>query len=43
MYSALGTETGGDQVNIGYQLEIDSVQPPGQYTGTILLVATPTY
>jgi hypothetical protein len=42
MYSAAGSEA-GDTVLIGYQLEVDGVQPPGQYTGTVVLVATPTY
>lgn len=28
---------------IGWRLEVDGVQPAGAYTGTVILVATPTY
>jgi len=28
---------------IAYAVEVNSLQPPGSYTGTVILVATPTY
>lgn len=34
-----GTET----VRVGWQAEVNEIQPPGSYTGTVILVATPTY
>ena len=34
-----GTET----VRIGWQAEVNEIQPAGNYSGTVILVATPTY
>lgn len=28
---------------LGWQLEVNSIQPAGTYTGTVILIATPTY
>lgn len=33
----------GETTRIGWQAEINETQPPGDYTGTVILVATPTY
>lgn len=40
-YSAVG---GAERTKrIGFQAEVNALQPSGSYTGTVLLVATPTY
>jgi hypothetical protein len=41
VYSAVGTATRTKRV--GFQAEVNALQPSGSYTGTVLLVATPTY
>ncbi len=33
----------GETVRIGWQVEVNSLQPPGSYTGTYVIVTTPTY
>ena len=50
-----GTTTTGQEVacnsgnvtaettRIGYQAEVNAVQPAGAYTGSVILIATPTY
>lgn len=40
-YSTAGAGT--QPVRLGWQAEVNAVQPPGSYSGTIILVATPTY
>ncbi len=43
---AIVTNTGAasaETTRIGWQAEVNALQPAGSYTGTILLVATPTY
>ncbi len=30
-------------VRVGWQAEVNNLQPPGTYSGTVLMVATPTY
>jgi len=41
-YSAAGTGS-ADVTRVGWQAEVNGLQPPGSYTGTVILVATPTY
>ena len=41
VYSAVGGAS--RLIRIGFQAEINGFQPPGAYSGTVLLVATPTY
>jgi hypothetical protein len=41
VYNATGTTT--LTTRIGWQAEVNALQPSGSYTGTVLLVATPTY
>lgn len=41
-YSATGVGT-GETTRVGWQAEVNSLQPAGSYTGTVILVATPTY
>jgi len=33
----------GDTVRVGWEAEVNASQPTGSYTGTVVLVATPTY
>ncbi len=33
----------GETTRVGWQIEINSLQPAGSYTGTVILVTTPTY
>lgn len=33
----------GETIRVGWQIETNSSQPPGSYSGTVILVATPTY
>jgi len=40
-YSAVGGAA--RTVRVGFQAEVNGLQPSGNYTGTVLLVATPTY
>jgi len=38
--------TGGvssETTRIGYEIEVNTIQPPGSYSGTVVLIATPTY
>lgn len=38
--------TGGvssETTRIGWEVEVNNVQPPGSYSGTVILIATPTY
>lgn len=37
------TPKNSDTTRVGWKLEINNIQPAGQYTGSIILVATPTY
>ncbi len=37
------TGVSSETTRIGYEIEVNSVQPPGSYSGTVILVATPTY
>jgi len=37
------TPKSSDTTRVGWKLEINNIQPAGQYTGSIILVATPTY
>lgn len=39
--STTGVDT--EITRIGYQTEVNSIQPAGSYTGTVILIATPTY
>ncbi len=41
IYSPTGTTT--ETTRVGWMAEINSLQPPGSYTGSVILVATPTY
>jgi len=41
-FSSSGTPT-AETTRVGWQAEVNSLQPPGSYTGTVVLVATPTY
>ncbi len=41
-YSATGVGS-GETTRVGWQAEVNSLQPAGTYTGTVILVATPTY
>jgi hypothetical protein len=43
MSNSVAPTTGTDAKKIGWQAEVNSTQPAGSYTGTITLVATPTY
>lgn len=40
-YSAVGASA--RTMRVGFQAEVNALQPSGSYTGTVLLVATPTY
>lgn len=37
------TPKSSDTTRVGWKLQINNIQPAGQYTGSIILVATPTY
>lgn len=41
-YSATGVSS-AEVTRIGWQSEVNGLQPAGSYTGTVVLVATPTY
>jgi hypothetical protein len=41
-YKAAGAAT-ADTTRLGWEAEINELQPQGSYTGTVVLVATPTY
>ncbi len=41
-YSAVGV-TSAEVTRIGWQAEVNGLQPAGAYSGTVVLVATPTY
>jgi hypothetical protein len=41
-YSAAGVPS-AEVTRVGWQAEVNGLQPPGTYTGTVILVATPTY
>lgn len=43
MYNGAATIETGIKETIGWQAEVNEYQPPGSYTGTMILVATPTY
>lgn len=43
MFNASATAASGQTKRIGYQVQANGYQPPGAYSGTITLVATPTY
>jgi hypothetical protein len=38
-----GSTPGDGVTKVGWQIEVDNYQPAGAYTGSIVLVATPTY
>jgi len=42
-YSATAPAGGTESERIGWQAEVNELQPAGDYTGTVILVATPTY
>lgn len=42
-YNAGSTSGSGDTVRVGWRVEVNNFQPNGSYTGTITLVATPTF
>lgn len=39
----VGSSTSSETVRIGWQIEINNVQPVGSYAGVFILVTTPTY
>ena len=41
-YSATGVSS-AEVTRVGWQAEVNGLQPAGSYTGTVVLVATPTY
>lgn len=41
-FSSVGVST-AETTRIGWQAEVNGLQPPGSYSGTVVLVATPTY
>ena len=41
-YSGVGV-TSAEVTRVGWQAEVNGLQPAGAYTGTVVLVATPTY
>jgi hypothetical protein len=41
-YSAAGVSS-TETTRLGWQAEVNSLQPPGNYAGSVILVATPTY
>ncbi len=44
MYNIAAPGSGlGDTERVGWQIEVDTFQPPGAYTGSVVLIATPTY
>lgn len=43
MSEATAVSGGEETVRIGWQAEVNESQPAGSYTGTVILVATPTY
>lgn len=36
-------DTGSTPIRVGWAVEVNGYQPPGLYTGTVILIATPTY
>lgn len=43
IYMATAPVGGTEAVRVGWQAEINGLQPAGTYAGTVILVATPTY
>lgn len=41
IYSATGVSS--QTTRVGWQAEVNAIQPAGSYTGTVVMVATPTY
>lgn len=41
-YSSVGVSS-AETTRVGWQAEVNGLQPPGSYSGTVVLVATPTY
>ncbi|HXC03497.1 MAG TPA: hypothetical protein VNZ86_02020, partial [Bacteroidia bacterium] len=37
------TGVSSETTRIGYETEVNNIQPAGSYTGTVILIATPTY
>lgn len=37
------TPVSSETTRVGYEVEVDAYQPPSTYTGTVILIATPTY
>lgn len=42
-FSAGPTGSSGDTIRVGWQAEVNAVQTNDNYTGTVIMVATPTY
>ncbi|PIZ63986.1 hypothetical protein COY16_00500 [Candidatus Roizmanbacteria bacterium CG_4_10_14_0_2_um_filter_39_13] len=42
-YNGTAPAGGTESERIGWQAEVNALQPAGNYTGTVILVATPTY
>ncbi|MBI3577184.1 hypothetical protein HY086_04060 [Candidatus Gottesmanbacteria bacterium] len=42
-YSSVGIGPSAETTRVGWQSEVNTLQPPGSYSGTVVLVATPTY
>ena len=43
IYNAAAPAGGSESKRVGWRAEVNELQPAGNYTGTIILVATPTY
>ncbi|MFC1646977.1 hypothetical protein ACFL1A_01705 [Patescibacteria group bacterium] len=44
IYNAVAPGSGaGETTRLGWELEVNTYQPPGDYTGSVTLIATPTY
>lgn len=43
IYKNSSTLSSGEKVRIGWRVEVNNNQPAGNYSGTVILVATPTY
>ncbi|OGG01745.1 hypothetical protein A2Z33_00190 [Candidatus Gottesmanbacteria bacterium RBG_16_52_11] len=42
-YNAAAPGGSGEITRVGWQIEVNTYQPPGSYTGSVVLIATPTY
>lgn len=43
IYNAAAPAGGSESKRVGWRAEVNELQPAGNYTGTVILVATPTY